>query len=97
MTCHGGSFDAAGGAMKDGSHGSNAPAGATGDPLGYRMMNGACVTEHTRATTSTALTPQKTNMNFKNSVDAVCNNQTLNLPNGNYANYDCNNIADCSN
>lgn len=97
MTCHGGSYDAAGGAMKDGSHGSNAPAGTTGDPLGYRMMNGACVTDHTRATTATSLIPTRAQMTFRNSVDAVCNNSTLGIASGNYANYDCNNIADCSN
>ncbi len=98
LTCHGGTsvVSGLGNAMK-GVHGSNAPAGAQAgsDPLGYRMMNGACVESYVRATTLTptqiffrAVTP---------GTDKVCNNNFVNFINGNIANYNCNTIATCIN
>lgn len=97
MTCHAGSYNTSTSDMKEGAHGSNAAAGASGDPLGYRMMNGACVTAHTRATRSDHSTPVRVQMTFKTSTDAVCKNSGLSIATGNYANYNCDTVADCSN
>ena len=77
-----------------GVHGSNAAAGPSGDPLGYRLMNGACVESHTRGTTATGVS-----MTFRSvtpATDAVCNNNFTNFT-GIEANYNCNSINDCSN
>lgn len=57
LTCHGGAWNDLGGAtgVIEGIHGSNADMGAAStDPLGYRMMNGACVKSYTRPTTTTS-------------------------------------------
>jgi hypothetical protein len=95
LTCHGGAYDSVNNQMK-GIHGSNAAAGTVpgSDPLGYRLMNGACVESHTRATTLVgvslafrAVTP---------ATDQVCNNNFTNFT-GNAANYSCNTISNCSN
>ncbi len=95
LSCHGGAYDSVNNVMK-GIHGSNAAAGASGDPLGYRMMNGACVESYTRPvdTFSTGV------LNFR-TVDAltdpVCNFNFTNFTIGTtQVNYDCNTIADCS-
>jgi len=93
LTCHGGAYDSANNQMK-GIHGSNAGAGPSGDPLGYRMMNGACVESHTRASTITSV--QMTFRSVTPATDEVCNNSFTNFT-GNTANYDCNTVSDCSN
>jgi predicted CXXCH cytochrome family protein len=95
LSCHGGSHDATNNVIK-GTHGSNAAAGtlAGSDPLGYRMMNGACVESHARATTLSGV-----QMNFRTVVtttDTVCNSNFTNFT-GSAANYDCNTIASCIN
>lgn len=95
LSCHGGSHDATSNTIK-GAHGSNAAAGALvgSDPLGYRMMNGACVESHKRATTLTGV-----QMNFRAvtpATDKVCNYNFTNFI-GNIANYSCNTIASCVN
>lgn len=95
LSCHGGSHDAVNNVIK-GSHGSNASAGTLpgSDPLGYRMMNGACVESHARATTLSGV-----QMNFRTVVpatDTVCNNNFTNFT-GNVANYECNTVASCAN
>lgn len=96
LTCHAGSHDATNNVIK-GAHGSNAAAGtlAGSDPLGFRMMNGACVKSYARPSTTT-----QTSMQFRvvNTItDKVCFNNFTNFTNGNFANYNCNTIADCSN
>ncbi len=97
LTCHGGGYDAVDNVIK-GVHGSNGAAGSSGDPLGYRMMNGACVESYTRPSTLSggsigfrAVAPL---------TDEVCNKDfsttpvTISTP---QVNYDCNIVADCSN
>lgn len=95
LSCHGGGYDSVNNVMK-GIHGSNAAAGASGDPLGYRMMNGACVESYTRPSTFTAGA-----LNFRTVdpvADPVCSYNFTNFTIGAaQANYDCNTIADCSN
>jgi len=98
MTCHGGGHDSTNNLIKS-IHGSAEPAGTQSgsDPLGYRMMNGACVESYTRPSTTT-----NTKMWFRTvtpSTDTVCNRDFSvdNFTNGNTANYNCNTIADCSN
>lgn len=95
LTCHGGAYDTTTDVMQ-GIHGSNAAAGTLlgSDPLGYRMMNGACVESYTRATTLTPLTLQFRPITV--GADKVCNNNFTGFT-GITANYDCNTIADCSN
>lgn len=95
LTCHGGAYGSATNVMQ-GIHGSNAAAGPLGgsDPLGYRLMNGACVESHARATTGTGVT-----LNFRSvtpATDKVCNKNFTNFT-GNTANYNCNTVSDCSN
>lgn len=94
LTCHGGSHDALNNVI-NGVHGTNAAAGPApgSDPLGYRMMNGACVESYTRATTVAGADMQFRVVNT--STDKVCNNNYSNFI-GNAANYDCNGIASCS-
>jgi hypothetical protein len=95
LSCHGGAYDSANNVMK-GIHGSNAAAGSSGDPLGYRMMNGACVASYTRSSTSAAGA-----LNFRSVdelSDPVCAfNFTDFTIDTLQTNYDCNIIADCSN
>jgi len=93
LTCHGGAYDATGNQMK-GIHGSNAAAGPSGDPLGYRLMNGACVESHTAATTGVSV--QMTFRTVAPASDEVCNNSFAPITTGNAANYACTNISDCS-
>lgn len=93
LSCHGGAYDSASNQMK-GIHGSNAAAGPSGDPLGYRIMNGACVESHTRATTLTGV--QMTFRSVTVATDEVCNYNFTNFT-GNAAQYNCNTIGDCSN
>jgi predicted CXXCH cytochrome family protein len=95
LTCHGGAYDAINDAMQ-GIHGSNAAAGMLlgSDPLGYRMMNGACVESYTRPTTFTPLELQFRTITLGS--DKVCNNNFTNFT-GVTANYDCITVADCSN
>jgi hypothetical protein len=97
LSCHGGAYDTINNVMK-GIHGSNAAAGPLGgsDPLGYRMMNGACVESYTRPNTSSAGA-----LNFRTVVpvtDPVCSFNFTNFTiSPGQTNYDCNTIADCSN
>ncbi len=98
LTCHGGSSVVVNGnnEMK-GVHGSNAAAGSVSgtDPLGYRMMNGACVESYKRPSTGTAA-----QMYFRTitpSTDPVCNNNFSNFTNGVMATYNCNTISSCVN
>jgi len=98
LTCHGGSSVMVGGNNEiKGIHGSNAAAGSVSasDPLGYRMMNGACVESYIRPTT---LTP--TQMFFRvvtPATDKVCNNNFTNFTNGVTAIYNCNSVGNCAN
>ncbi len=95
LTCHGGAYDSVNNQMK-GIHGSNAAAGSVpgSDPLGYRLMNGACVESHPRATAFTGVS-----LAFRSvapATDEVCNNNFTNFT-GNMENHSCNIIGDCSN
>jgi len=92
LTCHGGAYDSINNSMK-GIHGSNAAAGAPGDPLGYRMMNGACVDTHTAATSAVGVA-----MTFKTVAvgDPVCRKSFAPIASGNTENYPCSNKADCA-
>ncbi|HEY4707291.1 MAG TPA: cytochrome c3 family protein [Thermodesulfobacteriota bacterium] len=97
LTCHGGAYDTAENQMK-GIHGSNMAAGPAlgSDPLGYRLMNGACLESYTRA-----LSTQTGSIDFRSvtpATDKVCNKSFTNIviPSGSL-NYDCNTIGDCSN
>ncbi len=96
LTCHGGAYDSANNVMQ-GIHGSNAAAGSQvgSDPLGYRLMNGACVESYIRPTTLAS-----TQIFFRvvtPGTDKVCNNNFTNFTNGNSANYDCNTVSSCAN
>ncbi len=96
LTCHGGAYDTTNNLMK-GIHGSNAAAGvqAGSDPLGYRMMNGACVESYIRPSTAT-----NTQMYFRtvDTVnDPVCNKNFTDFTTGNVANYNCTTIGSCVN
>lgn len=96
LSCHGGAYDSANNVMK-GIHGSNAAAGtlAGSDALGYREMNGACVESYARPSTTVGTSMQFRVVNV--SADKVCTKNFTNFTNGNFANYNCNTIADCSN
>ncbi len=96
LTCHGGAYDSVNNVMK-GIHGSNAAAGSqpSSDPLGYRMMNGACVESYIRPDTVTGA-----QMFFRTvtiATDPVCNNNFTDFTNGNTANYNCNTVESCAN
>ncbi|MFQ5353447.1 MAG: cytochrome c3 family protein, partial [Thermodesulfobacteriota bacterium] len=95
LTCHGGSYDSVNNMMK-GIHGSNAPAGvvAGSSPLGYRLMNGACVESYVPATTTAGA-----QLYFRtvDPLDKVCKTTFTNITNGVTATYNCNTVADCSN
>lgn len=85
LSCHGGGTkDQNGFTVIDGTHGSNTAAGIGADPLGKRMMNGACVTGHTHATTAGGV-----QLWFKAAADSVCNYvYPGGTVTGNTANYD---------
>jgi len=97
LTCHGGAYDTANNMMK-GIHGSNAPAGTVvgSSPLGFRLMNGACIESYVPATT---LTSAKLYFRTVSSaLDKVCKNNFVNiLTTGVKATYNCNTVTDCSN
>lgn len=97
LTCHGGSYDAINNQMK-GIHGSNAAAGTQpgSDPLGYRMMNGACVESYIRPQT----TLDNTQMFFRTvtpATDAVCSYNFTDFTTGNTPNYNCVTGSSCAN
>ncbi|GMR04210.1 MAG: cytochrome c3 family protein [Thermodesulfobacteriota bacterium] len=96
MTCHGGSFDTVETAMK-GIHGSNAGAGTVvgSSPLGYRLMNGACVESYVPPTTLAPL--QLFFRTVTVSTDEVCNNNFSDILSGVTATYNCNSVANCIN
>jgi hypothetical protein len=95
MTCHGGGYDSVDNVIK-GIHGSNAAAGASGDPIGYRLMNGSCVESYARPSTSAS-----GSLNFRTVdtfTDEVCNGNFTSVTIGTgQVNYNCNTIADCAN
>lgn len=95
LSCHGGAYDTVNNVMK-GIHGSNAAAGTLGgsDALGYREMNGACVESYARPSTAVRTSMQFRAVNL--STDKVCTKNFTNFTTGNFANYNCTNIADCS-
>ncbi|MFQ5427493.1 MAG: cytochrome c3 family protein [Thermodesulfobacteriota bacterium] len=95
LTCHGGGYDSVNNMMK-GIHGSNAPAGvvAGSSPLGYRMMNGACVESYVPATPTTGA---KLYFRTVTSSDKVCKSTFADILTGVTATYSCNIVADCSN
>jgi len=96
LTCHGGSYDTLANMMK-GIHGSDAPAGpAVGSsPLGFRLMNGACIESYKPATTTTGAQLYFRTVNTL--TDKVCKHNFANILTGVTATYNCNTVADCSN
>ena len=96
MTCHGGFWDTTTtpGQIK-GIHGSNAAAGSQGgsDPLGYRLMNGACVESYKRPTSL-----QDGQIWFKAATDDHClyvfSTVIISYPTD--TNHDCTDITDCN-
>ncbi len=96
MTCHGGLWDTTTtpGQIK-GIHGSNAAAGSQpgSDPLGYRLMNGACVESYTRPTST-----QAGQIWFKAATDDHCLYlfSTVTITYATDANHDCTDITDCN-
>ncbi|MEE8573813.1 MAG: hypothetical protein V3T30_00225, partial [Thermodesulfobacteriota bacterium] len=102
LTCHGGNWNATDSVI-EGIHGSNAAAGpAVGsDPLGYRMMNGACVESYTPPQLTGPATDGS--IVFKSSTDDHCLNSTfgtitLKASGANtVVQYNCRTVADCSN
>ncbi|HBG47351.1 MAG TPA: hypothetical protein DDW94_10240 [Deltaproteobacteria bacterium] len=97
LSCHGGAYDSTTNQMK-GIHGSNAAAGplSGSDPLGYRLMNGACVESYTRP--STTVDGRLEFRSVTPATDKVCNKNftNFNIPAAR-ANYNCSAIGDCSN
>lgn len=87
LSCHGGGTKTQNGyTVFDGIHGSNTGVGGGGgtDQLGKRMMNGACITGYTHATTVSGV-----QLWFKTATDNVCNNvYPGGTITGNMANYD---------
>jgi len=96
LTCHGGAYDSVNNVMK-GIHGSDAPAGtvAGSSPLGFRLMNGACIESYVPATTTTGAQLYFRTVNTL--TDKVCKNNFTNILTGVTATYNCNTVADCSN
>ncbi len=96
LSCHGGAYDTANNIM-DGIHGSNKAAGASGDPLGYRLMNGACVESYARPAT-TLSTGSLVFRTVDILTDGVCNSNftAVTIPTT-VVNYNCNSITDCIN
>lgn len=95
LTCHGGAYDSVNN-MMNGVHGSNAAAGTSGDPLGYRMMNGACVESYTRPGATLGSSGSLSFRAVDPATDPVCNNSFATIPTIN-SNYDCTVVSDCSN
>jgi len=102
LTCHGGGTKTQNGnTVIDGIHGSNTAAGTLpgSDPLGYRMMNGACVESYTRPPTTT--TGGQLNFRAAGAApnnDKVCSDDFLPVTiSPGSVNYNCNTISDCSN
>ena len=99
LTCHGGGLKTQNGStVIDGIHGSNTAAGplAGSDPLGYRLINGACVESYKRPTTTAS-----GQLDFRvvdTATDKVCafNFSNVAISSGS-VNYNCNTIGDCSN
>jgi len=99
LTCHGGGTKTQNiNTVIDGIHGSNTAAGPLigSDPLGYRMMNGACVESYTRPVT-TSSTGQLNFRTVDTSTDKVCAYNFSNFSISGNVNYNCNTIGDCSN
>jgi len=96
LTCHGGSYDTVNNMMK-GIHGSDAPAGSVpgSSPLGFRLMNGACIESYVPATTTTGAQLYFRTVNTL--TDRVCKHNFTNILSGVTATYSCNTVADCSN
>ncbi|MFQ5479895.1 MAG: cytochrome c3 family protein [Thermodesulfobacteriota bacterium] len=96
LTCHGGGFDTLNTMMK-GIHGSNAPAGvvAGSSPLGYRLMNGACMESYVPATPFAGA--QLYFRTVDTALDKVCKHNFADILTGVTATYSCNTVADCSN
>ncbi len=98
LSCHGGWYDPTETVNQiKGIHGSNAPAGTLedSDPLGYRLMNGACVESYARP--STYASGRIVFRTINPSTEKVCNGSFSEIeivPED--ANYDCDNISDCS-
>ncbi len=97
MTCHGGFWDTTTtpGQIK-GIHGSNAPAGpqAGSDPLGYRLMNGACVESYVRPRSGIS----DGTIYFVDATDDHCLYvfPDLLIHRNSATNYDCADITDCN-
>jgi len=96
LTCHGGANDSVNNKMK-GIHGSDAPAGTVvgSSPLGFRLMNGACIESYVPATTVVGAQLYFRTVNTL--TDKVCKNNFTNILGGVTATYSCNTVADCSN
>ncbi|WKZ32764.1 MAG: cytochrome c3 family protein [Thermodesulfobacteriota bacterium] len=100
LSCHGGWYDPTETVDQiKGIHGSNAPAGTLedSDPLGYRLMNGACVESYKSPRTTGAMDGQITFRTITPSTEKVCNDsfEEIAIP-GTEVNYDCTNMSDCS-
>ncbi len=112
LTCHGGGWNGSAyweeaqlptniyENTMSGIHGSNHDENTSvsgDDPLGYRLMNGACVKSYTRPSTSAAGT-----ITFRSvtpGTDKVCNKDlsgsSLNIPTTSVQ-YDCGDVTDCN-
>ncbi len=103
LNCHGGFHDTATNEMVA-IHGSNQAAGPLGgsDPLGYRLMNGACVESYARSTAGTCAGAPTTQIVFRAGVnpatDRTCKNSfpAIGGAPANACNYTCNTIASCN-
>jgi len=82
----------------DGIHGSNTAAGPLigSDPLGYRLMNGACVESYKRPTTTASGQLDFRVVNTATDKGCAFNFSNVTISSGN-VNYNCNTIGDCSN
>jgi len=96
LSCHGGGYDSVNNVMK-GIHGSNAAAGTVvgSSPLGYRMMNGACIESYVPATTTAGAQLYFRTVNTL--TDKVCKHNFTDILTGVTAIYSCNTVADCTN
>jgi len=96
LTCHGGAYNSVNNKM-NGIHGSNVSAGtvAGSSPLGFRLMNGACIESYVPATTVAGAQLYFRTVNTL--TDKVCKNNFTNILSGVTATYNCNTVSDCSN